>query len=132
MEWYDALFIAVIFYGVYYITDPLKKNKKMAEKRQTNQVFESLLHQYRKSGVDADKYYDILAELVRRGWTTAGLKSELEGLTTFQEMMAKAEYLLQGTAYVPREKGEPTEDRAAAKSTLEGWARYPEQQNGDN
>ena len=64
MEGSDLLFFGVVFFLVYYLTDPTKKNFKKKETGVKSEIMEQKLHQIRMRGIDADRMYVKLIILI--------------------------------------------------------------------
>lgn len=133
MEGADILFFGVVFFIVYYLTDPMKKNHQRQGPAARSELLDQKLHQIRMRGIDADRMADIAGELARRGTPIGDIPRMPEHLTTANlcEMQAKLELMLQETPYRPRDKGTPGEDKTLSKSSFQVWPRSLEEDNGD-
>ena len=133
MEGADILFFGVVFFIVYYLTDPTKKNHQKEKPQARSELLDHWLHQIRVRGIDADRMADIAGELARRGVPVGDIPMMPANLTTANlcELQAKLELMLQETPYAPRDKGTPGEDKTLAKSSFQVWQRSLEEDNGD-
>lgn len=128
----EVLFIAVIFFATYWLTDPKKKGQQQADRRERGLAMEMQLHQLRVSGVNMDKIFEMAAELIRRGVPMEKIPT-MNGsdMNSLYELQARLQLMIEETPYVHRELQEPGEDRTLAKSSFQLWPRGLEQDNGD-
>lgn len=133
MEVSEVIFILLVFWVTYQVTNPKKRSEQQLPDKKRSKVMETNLHRIRTQGIDVDRMYDIAGELIRRGVPVNSIPTlGSNGIDTREELQAYLEMMLQETPYVTRDNSTPGEDKALAKSTWQIWARPLEQQNGDN
>jgi hypothetical protein len=129
----DILFAAVVFFGVYYITQKNNTQRKEVARADKSQRLEQLLTSYRTQGPNMKVMQDQTAELIRRGKAPDEIPQlGVNGVDSIQELAAELQLGMEDTPYVPRDLGEPGEDSTIANSGFQLWPRPLEEDAGEN